>query len=146
MRYWICAVFLAAIMGGSPSLAADLPEVTVYKTPTCGCCGKWVEHLEANGFPVKTHVLNDLSAVKGRNGVPYQLASCHTAEVEGYAVEGHVPADVIMRLLKEKPAVAGIGVPGMPIGSPGMEYGDQKEPYKVWSFDADGELKVYAQR
>ena len=142
----ISIVLLAALLGGPAAMAEDLPEVTVYKTPTCGCCGKWVEHLEASGFPVQTKVLNDLSAVKRRNLVPSNLASCHTATVEGYTVEGHVPADVLMRLLKEKPDVAGIGVPGMPIGSPGMEYGDRKEPYKVWSFDEDGELKVYAQR
>lgn len=121
------------------------PEVTVYKSPTCGCCTKWVEHLRANGFDVTGADVSDLTQVKDRYGVPSELAACHTAIVDGYVVEGHVPADVVQRLLKERPAVAGIAVPGMPVGSPGME-GRYREPYNVLTFDRDGKTQIYARR
>lgn len=101
--------------------AASSPAVTVYKDPSCGCCGAWIDHLRAAGFPADGIDRTDLQAIKARLGVPATLASCHTAEVGGYVVEGHVPADAIMRLLAERPAARGIAVPGMPIGSPGME-------------------------
>ncbi len=120
-------------------------EVTVYKNPSCVCCTKWVEHLRANGFDVRAVDASDLAQVKGRHGVPSELAACHTAIVDGYVVEGHVPADVIQRLLKERPAVAGIAVPGMPVGSPGME-GPYREPYDVLTFDRDGATRIYASR
>lgn len=137
---------LLASFAAARVLADDLPQVTVYKTATCGCCGKWVEHLQASGFDVVTRVLGDVAPVKAQYRVPAQLASCHTAVVDGYVVEGHVPADIIKRLLAERPAVAGIGVPGMPAGSPGMEMGGRQDPYQVLSFDADGKLEVYDQR
>lgn len=121
------------------------PLVTVYKTPTCGCCTNWVEHLRENGFQVKTVDQPDLTQVKQQQGVPSALESCHTAVVEGYAVEGHVPADVIRKLLAERPAVEGIAVPGMPMGSPGME-GPYTEPYEVFTFDQTGPKDVYAIR
>ena len=98
---------------------ADGPVVTVYKTPTCGCCRSWVEHLRTHGFRVETHDVEDVQPVRARHGVPAGLASCHTAVVGGYAVEGHVPADLIARLLRDKPRVAGIAVPGMPMGRRG---------------------------
>lgn len=126
--------------------ADSLPEVTVWKTPTCGCCGKWVNHLEASGFTVHTKVLADLSGIKSERSVPARLESCHTAEVDGYVVEGHVPADAILRLLRERPAVAGIAVPGMPAGSPGMEAGDFRQPYQVLTFDGDGGVEVFENR
>lgn len=141
----VTAVWLAS-SAWTPALAGELPVVTVYKTPTCGCCGRWVEHLEASGFPVKTITLDNLGAVKAARHLPYELASCHTATVAGYTVEGHVPAEIILRLLKEKPDVAGIAVPGMPLGSPGMEMGDRKQPYQVISYTADGEQAVYAEQ
>lgn len=125
---------------------ADLPVVTVYKSPTCGCCTKWVEHLQASGFEVKTLDLPDTMPMKTRLGVPRDLSSCHTAVVGGYVVEGHVPADVVKQLLAEKPNATGIAVPGMPIGSPGMEQGDRKDPYDVVLFKRDGTRSVYAKR
>lgn len=134
-----------SIFGGSQAIASDPPAVTVYKTPTCGCCGKWAAHLQANGFDVTTKDLNDLSPIKAEHKVPPRLASCHTAIVDGYVIEGHIPADIIHRLLKERPPVAGLTVPGMPAGSPGMEVG-YKQPYQVLSFDKDGKIEVYATR
>lgn len=121
-------------------------EMQVYKTPTCGCCGKWVEHVKAAGFTPAVHDLADLSPVKAKAGVPANLQSCHTALIGGYTIEGHVPADVIHQLLREKPAIAGIAVPGMPIGSPGMEQGSRRDPYEVIAFTRDGRTSVYARR
>lgn len=118
-------------------------KLTVYKTPTCGCCGKWVDHLREAGFAVATVDLPDLTAVKAKNGVPPELASCHTAVVDGYVVEGHVPAADVLRLLDERPAVAGLAVPGMPIGSPGME-GSRPERYTVYAFDSSGQTSRFA--
>lgn len=117
-------------------------EVIVYKDPQCGCCEKWVEHLRQNGFRVTTH--NDLHVdkIKSAQGVPRELGACHTAIVQGYIVEGHVPADTVRRLLRERPAIKGIAVAGMPIGSPGME-GPNPQPYNVISFDANGKTDVY---
>lgn len=117
---------------------ATLPEVVVYKSQYCGCCGGWVEHMEANGFNVVTRNTEDMAAVKERLGVRPEHASCHTAVVDGYIVEGHVPADDVKRLLTERPKVAGVAAPGMPIGSPGMEQGDTKQPYDVVSFGPQG--------
>ena len=125
------------------SAAGESRSVTVYKTPTCGCCGKWVEHLEANGFDVESHDLPDVGPLKRENGIPRQLSSCHTAFVEGYVIEGHVPAADIVRLLDERPAVSGLAVPGMPIGSPGME-GPNPEVYRVLSFDKSGRTEVFS--
>lgn len=119
--------------------------VTVYKSPTCGCCGNWVDHLEANGYEVTTVETEDLSPVKAEHGVRPEYASCHTALVEGYVIEGHVPADVIDRLLRERPDVAGLTVPGMPMGSPGME-GPRRDPYNVLTFDAAGNTTIYERR
>lgn len=127
-------------------LAQVATPIAVYKTPTCGCCGKWVDHMRQNGFAPKVTDLPNLSMVKQSAGVPENLQSCHTSMIGGYAVEGHVPADVVRQLLKEKPAVAGIAVPGMPLGSPGMEQGPQKDKYNVVAFGKDGSQKVYASR
>ena len=121
------------------------PLVEVYKSPTCGCCSKWIEHMRANGFTVKSTDVGDMTKVKAARGVPDQAQSCHTSIVEGYVVEGHVPAADVHRLLKEKPAVVGIAAPGMPVGSPGMETPYVKaDKYDVVSFDKKGALKVYA--
>jgi hypothetical protein len=123
--------------------AGDGPLVTVWKSPTCGCCTKWVEHMQANGFRTVVHDVDDIDAAKREHGVPGHLGSCHTAEVGGYALEGHVPAEVVRRLLSERPQVAGVAVPGMPIGSPGMEVGSRKDPYDVIAFTKDGQTQVF---
>lgn len=121
------------------------PLLEVFKTPTCGCCSQWVEHMRAHGFTVRTNDLSDLTDVKKARGVPDRVQSCHTAVVNGYVVEGHVPAADVHRLLKEKPAVAGIAVGGMPVGSPGMEFpGTKAEAYNVMSFDKSGAIRVFA--
>ncbi len=125
-----------------PAPGTESGRVTVYKTSTCGCCGKWVDHLRDNGFAVDVHDLESVSPVKQHHGLPRQLASCHTAVVDGYVVEGHVPAPVIRRMLDEKPAVKGIAVPRMPEGSPGME-GPHPEAYDVVAYRADGSTSVY---
>jgi hypothetical protein len=122
----------------------DLPPVMVYKTEGCGCCNGWVEHLQAAGFEVDARNVTDLMSVKVDAGVPADLSSCHTAVIDGYVVEGHVPASVVARLLTERPEVAGIAVPGMPIGSPGME-GPNPQPYEVLAFDRDGARTVFAE-
>jgi hypothetical protein len=125
---------------------ARATEMTVYKSPTCGCCGKWIDHMKAAGFQVKVVDMDDLTEIKQASGVPMKLRTCHTAVVSGYAVEGHVPADVVKKLLAEKPAATGIAVPGMPIGSPGMEVGNQKDAYEVILFDKSGKTSVYAKK
>lgn len=137
---------LAVLMLFGVATIAVIPthaqEITVYKTPTCGCCTKWVEHLEQYGFEATVVSLNDLSPVKSRLGVPNGLRSCHTAETGGYVIEGHVPAADIARVLEERPDASGLAVPGMPVGSPGMEHGERKDPYDVILFEGD-ERKVY---
>ena len=124
---------------------ADLIPIKVYKDPNCGCCKEWVKHLEANGFKVETMDMPDLSLLKQKYGVKPEIQACHTAIVGDYVVEGHVPADLIKQMLKDKPAIAGLAVPGMPQGSPGME-GANKERYDVLTFDRAGRTTVYAQR
>lgn len=119
--------------------------ITVYKTPTCGCCKVWVKHLETNGFAVTAHDMPSVDEVKRTQGVPKALESCHTAIVGRYVVEGHVPADLIKQMLQQKPAILGLAVPGMPSGSPGME-GGRKEPYDVIAFERGGKTRVYAKR
>ena len=121
------------------------PAVQVYKDPTCGCCSLWVEHLRKAGFSATVSDVEDIDAIKTKHGVPRQARSCHTAIVGGYVIEGHVPATDVQRLLKERPAVAGIGVAGMPIGSPGMEVASVKpQPYDVVAFTKAGEVTVFA--
>jgi hypothetical protein len=123
------------------------PSISVWKTATCGCCGLWVEHMRQNGFEAAVVDVPDLESIKQKLSVPPNLASCHTALVNGFVVEGHIPADAVRRLLKERPAVAGIAVPGMPIGSPGMEVpGGQKQPYAIVAFDKQGKQSVFERR
>ena len=143
----IAATPLAGQTGRASSASTAAPlAMQVYKTPTCGCCAKWVEHMKVAGFSPEVHDMPDVSPVKAKVGLPRALQSCHTALVGGYVIEGHVPADLVQRLLKEKPKVAGIAVPGMPVGSPGMEMGDRKDPYDVIAFAKDGSTSVYAKR
>jgi len=126
-------------------MAAELPTVEVYKSVSCGCCGFWVEHMQQSGFKVNVHNVRDVTPARQRFGVPDAMASCHTAVVGGYSIEGHVPAGDIKRLLREKPKAAGIAVPGMVQGSPGMEQGGVKEPYSVVLFRNGGRTSVFAQ-
>lgn len=131
---------------GSPAKrGALLPRVTVHKSPTCGCCARWVEHVRGAGFQVEVRDTDQLEAIKQRVGVPYAKGSCHTAEVGGYFVEGHVPVADIQRLLREKPRARGLTVPGMPLGSPGMEMPDGRtQPYVVELVKPDGTTAEYA--
>ncbi len=125
--------------------AQELPAITVYKSPTCGCCAKWVDHLEADEFDVKSIDTQNVQDAKTKYGVPEDLASCHTALVDGYVVEGHVPADVVKKMLAERPEIVGLAVPGMPMGSPGME-GSRVDNYDIIAFQKDGTRSVFASR
>lgn len=125
-------------------VSADSNVVTVYKSPSCTCCSRWVDHLRNNGFEVDVHDRDDLASVKNDLGVPPGLRSCHTAVVGSYVVEGHVPARDIRRMLTSDSEIAGVAVPGMPIGSPGMERGSQVEPYSVLAFNEEGRSQVVA--
>jgi len=127
-----------------PRGAVAAPPVTVWKSPSCGCCGAWVEHMQAAGFPVTVVETEVMNPVKARLGVPMELASCHTAQVDGYTLEGHVPADAVKRLLAERPQGRGLAVPGMPQGSPGMETG-VVEPYDIVLF-GDGPARLFERR
>jgi hypothetical protein len=128
---------------GIPLLAhAAAPVINVYKSEFCGCCKEWVKHLKANGFTVKTSNVDNPSDYREKAGIPNLLGSCHTGIVSGYALEGHVPASEIKRLLKEKPRAKGLAVPAMPMGSPGME-GPRKDPYDVLLVQANGRTAVY---
>ena len=120
-------------------------EMTVYKSPTCGCCGKWITHMEENGFKVKAVDVIEMNVVKQKYGITQNLASCHTAIIDGYFIEGHVPASDVKRLLSEKTDSKGLTVPGMPIGSPGMEMGDRVDAYQVLSVNDDGSIDVFNQ-
>jgi hypothetical protein len=121
-----------------------LPRIVVNRDPSCGCCGGWVEHVRKAGFAAEVVESTDMNRVKTRLGVPQALAACHTAEVDGYVIEGHVPAAAIRRLLVEKPAAKGLAVPGMPVGSPGMEQGDRRQAYATILFMRDGRRQLFA--
>ncbi len=139
----VVVLIAGTAFAGLSTKEAGALEVTVYKSPTCGCCGKWIAHLETNGFKVDAHDVADLTQVKLEHGIRRELTSCHTALVDGYVIEGHVPAEDIQRLLQERPDVVGLTVPGMPVGPPGME-GPTSEPYNVLTFDRDGNTTVFA--
>ena len=147
MRFTRLAILLAvsaitvSAVSAVPASPA-LPEMTVYKTPTCRCCSKWVDHVKAAGFTVKTVDQPDLSELRADVGVTKALSSCHTALVGGYVIEGHVPAADIQRLLEEKPKIVGLAAPGMPGAGPGMD--TDKNPYDVLAFDATGKTTVWA--
>jgi hypothetical protein len=149
-RTWIrtAAAGGAVLLVGTPSFALGARPIrmVIYKSPTCGCCKKWVDHVKAAGFTTEVHDVDDVTPIKKKHGLPDELASCHTALVEGYVIEGHVPADLVQKLLKQKPALAGLAAPGMPMGSPGMEVGGQKDPYDIIAFDRKGKTSVYARR
>lgn len=143
-RSFIAVSAFAGLGFYNAASAQTLPLITVNKDPSCGCCAAWVDHLRKAGFPSKVIETEAVWGIKQRLGVPQELASCHTAEVAGYVIEGHVPAETIIRLLHEKPEGKGLAVPGMPIGSPGMEAeGSEPETYSVFLFGA-GEPKIFA--
>lgn len=143
MKPAIRAAVLFALLTPAAWAADALPTIEVYKSPTCGCCGKWVEHMKANGFKVATHEMNDVTPHKQRLGVPVGMGSCHTAEVGGYLVEGHVPADDVKRLLAEKPKAKGLVSPGMPQSAPGMDM-PGKQPYEIFLVRQDGSTSSFA--
>jgi hypothetical protein len=142
----VCAASLPAALAQGPSTSkGNKPQIQVWKDPDCGCCKDWVIHLEANGFAVRVNDSGN-TAARARLGIPTKLGSCHTGWVDGYAIEGHVPAREIIRLLRDKPAVLGLAVPGMPVGSPGMDgavYGDRRDPYHVLLVSRDGSTRIY---
>jgi hypothetical protein len=145
----VLAAGAVALLAGNTDLLAFAPKkrMTVYKSPTCGCCNAWVKHVQAAGYEVVAVDVDDVTPYKTKHGVPLELASCHTGVVDGYAIEGHVPADLIDRLLKEKPKHArALAVPGMPMGSPGMEVAGRKDAYNVMLIDNNGKATVYARR
>ena len=140
----LSAILLASSMTTTAEEAVTDKEMTVYRSPTCSCCGKWIEHAKQNHFKINDIVSDDMSAIKQKYGVPEKLASCHTAVVDGYVIEGHVPAADIEKLLQTKPDVVGIAAPGMPMGSPGMEMGSRQDDYDVMSFDKAGNSQVFS--
>jgi hypothetical protein len=141
------ALFAALLAVQLTSSAQQKPVVSVYKSPACGCCSLWVEHMKANGFELKVQDVDDINALKQKFGIAPEISSCHTSQVDGYVIEGHVPASAVQRLLKERPKVAGLTVPGMPAGSPGMEVpSGLKQPYSILTFDGSGKTTVYERR
>ena len=140
----IAAVASLTSASAPASSALPPPTVTVFKDPNCGCCKLWVDHLRKHAFNVIAKDTSDIYGPKRTARVPEKLYSCHTAFVNGYVVEGHVPAADILRMLNEKPKIAGIGVGGMPAGSPGMDFGDRKDKYDVVAFNRDGTTRVFA--
>jgi hypothetical protein len=137
--------FLAAVAAALSSprvLAQNAVLVEVWRSPTCGCCGAWVKHLQRNGFATKVHMVDDTAPVRRAAGMPEKLGGCHTAKVSGYVIEGHVPASDIKRLLAEKPQALGLTAPGMPAGSPGMDI-PNSPPYEVLLVTRDGKTSVF---
>ncbi len=126
----------------SPAVSVKPIDIVVYRSPTCGCCEKWQAHLKKNNFNIKEIRTSEMPAIRDKYGVPQEMASCHTALVEGYVVEGHVPANEIKALLETKPKVVGIAIPSMPFGTPGMEMGDDKDAYEIIGFDREKHYQV----
>lgn len=137
-----CLVLVIIVAIGRTGYADDQPAMTVWKTPWCGCCSGWVDHMEANGFRVEVHEIEDLDPIKDMTAVPERMRSCHTALIDGYVIEGHVPASDVNRLLVDRPEAHGLAVPGMPSGSPGMENG-RHDPYNVFLLEHDGSVRVF---
>jgi len=140
----LAVALIAPWMINAAMAETALPEVTMYKSPTCGCCGKWAEHMREAGFTVKELHSDRMDRVKAQLGIPEAMGSCHTARVGDYLVEGHVPAADVKRMLEEKPEVAGLSAPGMPQGSPGMEGPYPPDRYDVMAFERDGTASVFA--
>ena len=140
----LLTVSLLAFNVGIKAETSKAVDMIVYRSPSCECCGKWLEHIKNNNFTVKDIVTDDVQAIKIKYGVSAEMASCHTAIVDGYVIEGHVPSNDIDKLLKNKPKLTGIAVPGMPRGTPGMEMGDVKDPYNVMSFNKENQYEVFS--
>ena len=147
MKKQTLALGLVAALGFSTTALAGgaAQSIHVYKSPTCGCCDDWIDHLEENGFDVEATNSNNMGKIKAEAGLIPGLGSCHTAYVDDYVIEGHVPADDIKRLLSEAPNATGLSVPGMPAGSPGMEMGGRKDPYQVIMFNNLGQTQVFSE-
>jgi len=142
----VCALVGATTAAAlRPAPATTLPKIVVYKNASCGCCGKWIDYIKTAGFPVEVHDVDDVSEFAASAGVPSALGSCHTALVQGYVIEGHVPVDLIQKLITEKPKLVGLSVPGMVVGSPGMD-GSPVQHYDIVSWTRDGKTAVYAKR
>ena len=145
----LCVVYILSSLSGilnptASSISSSNVDIIVYKSETCGCCNDWIDHLEDNNFTVKTYNRDDMNLIKLQlGGVPDKLQSCHTAKIGDYIVEGHVHAEQIARMLKDKPDIKGLSVPGMPMGSPGME-GYRNDPYDVLAFNEDDSFAIYA--
>jgi hypothetical protein len=146
MRSLILVGAMVVALASPAAAESGTPPIEVWKSATCKCCGNWVKHLEANGFAVTVNGASPsaLAALKRQAGIPDKLASCHTAKIDGYVIEGHVPASDIERLVAEHPDAVGLTVPGMPVGSPGMEQGAEFEPYDVLLINKDGSTEVFA--
>lgn len=142
MKPLIASVALAASLIASALQAADAVAIDVYRDPNCGCCEAWIEHLESNGFSVTDHLEKNMTEVKRQLGVPQELASCHTGVVDGRFIEGHVPAADILNM-RQRPDIIGLAVPGMPLGSPGMEVGDRVDRYDVIGLDQQNKTSVF---
>jgi len=137
------SLLLVFLVSTGTAWAQAATQIEVFKSPSCSCCGKWIEHLQQNGFQVSVHEVNDVPAARKKLGMPDRLGSCHTARVGDYVIEGHVPATDIQRLLKEKPKALGLAVPAMPPGSPGMETA-KPVPYETLLVQADGSTRAFA--
>ncbi|PSW10750.1 copper amine oxidase [Photobacterium sanctipauli] len=145
MKNSMKALFAISLLSISSLSVAKAIKGTNYQSPSCGCCTEWVDHMEENGFDLDIVYKQDIIPVKVDLGIQPQYASCHTAEIGGYTFEGHVPAEEILRFIESKPErMIGLAVPGMPMGSPGMEYNNQKDPYEVLAFDEDGKTMVWS--
>lgn len=143
-RSLLVGAALGAVTAATSALAArPQPLIEVWKSPTCGCCQGWVDHLQAAGFDVRVTEVDGPADMREKLGMPARFGSCHTARVQGYVIEGHVPAREIQRLIKERPAALGLAVPGMPVGSPGMEMGDRRDAYDVLLVTREGQSSVY---
>lgn len=137
------ATVLASVWDQSRESYRGNKKMTVYRSPTCGCCGAWIDHVEKQGFQVTDIKTDAMDGIKQQHQLPVNLASCHTAIIDGYVIEGHVPADDIKRFLKQKPQMAGLSVPAMPIGTPGMEMKNRKQPFEVLAFNNQGKVDVF---
>ena len=147
MRLRFIAASLVGLLSLEPAIADEAMTATVYKNPACGCCHDYVAYLRENGFDVAVVDADDLAPIKQQSGVPPALEGCHSTLVGGYIVEGHVPVETVQRMLKERPKIAGIAVPGMPMGSPGMEVpSGRKDSYNILAFTSDGKTTIYDRR
>ena len=143
MRQNTPALVLVAVLGATSAWAQTATKVEVYKSPSCECCGRWIDHMQKNGFKVETHEVDNIPASRKKLGMPDKLGSCHTSKIGNYVVEGHVPAQDIKRLLKEKPKALGLAIPSMPPGVPGMDI-PNSPPYETLLVQADGSTSVFA--